>query len=74
MQTYQDIVQRAMLDRETWMSAGKMVKVYREQALVKAVKEAEYFSNHGDVAAEVAWKRVTSAILLLTSTEGQLPN
>lgn len=74
MQNYQDIVQGAMLDRDTWMSAGKLVTVYKEQALAKAAKEAEYFSNHGDVAAEIAWRRVTSAIVLLTTTEGQLPN
>lgn len=75
MQTHKDIaIQTAMLDRETWMSAGKLIQVYGPQALTKAVQEVEYCSNHGDAAAEVAWQRVTSAIVQLTSTEGQLPN
>jgi hypothetical protein len=67
-------LQTALLDRDTWMSAGKLIQVYGQQALAKAAQEAEYCCNHGDAAAEVAWKRVTSAVLLLTSTEGQLPN
>ncbi|WP_290812704.1 hypothetical protein [Ferrovibrio sp.] len=56
------------------MSAGKLIQVYGPQALTRAAREVEYCSNHGDAAAETAWKRVTSAIVLLTSTEGQLPN
>lgn len=63
-----------VLDRDTWMSAGKLIQVYGPQALTRAAQEVEYCSNHGDAAAEIAWKRVTSAIVLLTSTEGQLPN
>lgn len=75
MQTHNDVaLQMALLDRNTWMSAGKLIQVYGPQALTRAVKEVEYCCNHGDAAAEVAWKRVTSAIVLLTSTEGQLPN
>ncbi len=63
-----------ILDRETWMSAGRLLQVYGPQALTRAAKEVEYCSNHGDAAAESAWKRVTSAIVLLTTTDGQLPN
>jgi hypothetical protein len=67
-------IQAATLDRETWISAGRLLQVYGPQALSRAAKEVEYCSSHGDAAAEIAWKRVTSAIVLLTSTEGQLPN
>lgn len=74
MQTQQEIVQNAILDRDTWISAGRLIKAYGVQALTKAAQEVEYCSNHGDVASEMAWKRVTSAIVMLTSTEGQLPN
>jgi len=75
MQTHKvAATQTAMLDRETWMSAGKLIQVYGPQALTRAAKEVEYCGNHGDAVAETAWQRVTSAIMLLTSTEGQLPN
>lgn len=75
MQIHRDVAfQTALLDRNTWMSAGKLIQVYGTQALAKAAQEVEYCYNHGDVAAEATWKRVTSAVLLLTSTEGQLPN
>jgi len=75
MQNQNDAAIRTpILDRETWMSAGKLIQVYGPQALTRAAREVEYCSNHGDAAAETAWKRVTSAIVLLTSTEGQLPN
>ncbi|QDO98162.1 hypothetical protein FNB15_13170 [Ferrovibrio terrae] len=75
MQTYKDVaLQTALLDRNTWMSAGKLIQVYGPQALARAAQEVEYCCNHGDAAAEVAWKRVTSAVVLLTSIEGQLPN
>lgn len=75
MQTHKDVAPpTTLLDRDTWMSAGKLIQVYGPQALAKAAQEMEYYCNHGDAAAEVAWKRVTSAVVLLTSTEGQLPN
>jgi len=75
MQNQKDVaIQTALLDRDTWMSAGKLIQVYGPQALTRAAREVEYCSNHGDAIAEIAWKRVTSAIVLLTSTDGQLPN
>ena len=75
MQNQNDAAIRTpVLDRDTWMSAGKLIQVYGPNALTRAAQEVEYCSNHGDAAAEIAWKRVTSAIVLLTSTEGQLPN
>lgn len=75
MQTHKDVsFQTALLDRDAWMSAGKLIQVYGPQALAKASQEVEYCCNHGDAASEVAWKSVMSAILLLTSTQGQLPN
>jgi len=67
-------VTTAIYDRETWMSAGKLLRIYGPNALAKAAEEVAYCSTHGDTEAEGAWKRVTSAIVLLTSTEGQLPN
>lgn len=74
MQTQQEIVETAVLDRDIWISAGRLIKAYGPQALSKAAQEVAYYSNHGDMASETAWKRVTSAIVMLTSTDGQLPN
>ncbi len=53
---------------------SELLQAYGPQALTRAAKEVEYCSNHGDAAAESAWKRVTSAIVLLTTADGQFPN
>jgi hypothetical protein len=63
------------IDRDTWITANEMIKLYGEDATVQAAIRAHGTHLLGDEDGYATWRRVLAAINELTSTEpGGVPH
>jgi hypothetical protein len=58
-----------MIDRDIWIAANEMIKLYGEDAAIRAAIRADGLARDGDVAGYAMWKRVLRAIIELRSSE-----
>ena len=60
---------RPMIDRDVWIAANEMIKLYGEDAGVKAAIRADGLNELGDEEGYATWKQVLRAINELRSTQ-----
>jgi translation initiation factor IF-3 len=58
-----------MIDRDIWITAKEMIKLYGDDATVKAAIRADGLQLMDDEQGYATWKRVVAAINELKSTE-----
>jgi hypothetical protein len=58
-----------MIDRDIWIAANALIKLYGDDATEHAAIRADAFSQRGDRTGCAAWKRVVAAINELRSPE-----
>jgi hypothetical protein len=55
-----------MDERDIWLTAGAMMKRFRDDAVVEAAIRADKLNAKGDLDGARVWKRVIAAINQLT--------
>ena len=58
-----------MIDRDIWITANEMIKLYGDEAAIQAAIRADGMHLLGDEDGYATWKRVLAAINELISTE-----
>jgi hypothetical protein len=56
-------------DREIWLAANEMIKLYGDEATLQAAIRAEVMNEQGDEEGQAIWKRVLQAINELKSAK-----
>lgn len=63
----------AMVDRDIWIAANAMIKLYGDDATLQAAIRADALQQMGDEKRCAAWKRIIAAIDELRSAEPSGP-
>ena len=58
-----------MIDRDIWIAANEMIKLYGDDAAIRAAIRADGLSELGDEEGYTTWKRVLRAINELRSAK-----
>jgi len=58
-----------MIDRDIWITANEMIKLYGDEAAIQAAIRADGLQLMDDEQGYATWKRVVAAINELRSTE-----
>ena len=58
-----------MIERDIWITANEMIKLYGDEAAIQAAIRADGLQLMGDEDSYAVWKRVVAAIHELRDTE-----
>jgi hypothetical protein len=58
-----------MIERDIWIAANEMIKLYGEDAIVRAAMRADGLARQDDEDGYRVWKRIAAAIRELQDSE-----
>ena len=58
-----------MIDRDTWITANEMIKLYGTEAAIRAAMRADTLADQDDADGYLVWRRITTAIRDLENAE-----